>query len=68
MGARIYENMMGYHTGIHLGGNVTNIRYFDFSNIPYMEQGKVRRPGEGMLPLGNNEEIRDIVIPQVRGE
>ena len=68
VGARIYENMMGYHTGIHLGGNVTNIRYFDFSNIPYMEQGKVRRPGEGMLPLGNNEEIRDIVIPQVRGE
>ena len=68
LGMRIYENMAGYHTGIHLGGNVLNVKMFDFSHVPYMEQGKPQKPGLGMLPLGNNEDVRSIVIPQVKGE
>lgn len=66
LGIKTYENMTGYHTGIHLGGNVNNVRALDFSYISYTEQSKTRNPGIGMLPAGNNEEVRSIVIPLVK--
>lgn len=67
LGSRSYESFVGYHTGVHLGGQVNNVRYFDFSNVPYMEQSKVQKAGIGMLPTGNEDETARIVIPLVRG-
>lgn len=67
LGNKIYESLTGYHTGVHLGGNVNNIRYFDFGNVPYTEQGKVQKAGIGMLPAGNEDEAAKIVIPLVKG-
>ncbi|MBQ9136711.1 MAG: type VII secretion protein EssC [Lachnospiraceae bacterium] len=67
LGMKIYESLVGFHTGVHLGGAVNNIRYFDFSNLSYMEQSKVQKPGIGLLPTANEEEISRVVIPLVRG-
>lgn len=66
-GLPIYNNLTGYRTGIHLGGNVQNIRYFDFTGIPYTEQGKTQKIGIGMIPAGNGEEARKVVLPLVKG-
>ncbi|MCM1539158.1 MAG: type VII secretion protein EssC [bacterium] len=67
-GLTIYENLIGYRTGIHLGGNVQNIRYFDFTGIPYTEQAKTQKTGIGIIPAQNGEEARKIVLPLVKGQ
>ncbi len=66
-GTRLYNGFTGYHTGIHLGGAVTQLRYFDFSNIPYLEQGKPQKPGIGMVPVGNGDAAERVVIPLAGG-
>ncbi|MDE6642428.1 MAG: type VII secretion protein EssC [Acetatifactor sp.] len=67
LGTRSYNAFTGYHTGIHLGGAVTNIRYLDFSNVLYLEQSKTQKAGIGMIPVGNEEAAEKVVIPLVRG-
>ncbi len=67
LGTKTYESLVGFHTGIHLGGAVNNIRYFDFSNVSYTEQSKVQKAGIGMIPTANEEEVAKVVIPLVRG-
>lgn len=67
LGAKIYDSLTGYRTGIHLGGAVNNVRYFDFSNVPYTEQSKTQKTGLGMIPTGNEDTVCKVVIPLVRG-
>ncbi len=67
LGLKAYESFIGHHTGMHLGGAVNNIRYFDFSNVSYIEQSKVLKAGIGMLPTANDEAVDKVVIPLVRG-
>ncbi len=68
LGTRTYNAFTGYHTGIHFGGAVTNIRYFDFSNVTYMEQSKTQKVGVGMIPTGNEDMAGRVIIPLVRGQ
>lgn len=67
LGQRAYENIAGYHTGIHLGGNVSGLRYMDFGYLSYTEQSKTCKCGIGMLPAGNEEDVNRVVIPLVKG-
>ncbi|WP_432627724.1 type VII secretion protein EssC [Brotaphodocola sp.] len=67
MGLRTYENVTGYHTGVHFGGNVANLRYMDFSYLNYTEQSRTEKPGIAMLPLANEESTRKILVPLVKG-
>ena len=67
MGLKLYDHLISYHTGLHLGGMVSNVRYFDFSNFLYTEQSKTQKVGIGMLPTGDDEVTEKIVIPLVRG-
>ncbi len=67
LGVKTYECFIGYHMGIHLGGVVNNVRYFDFSNVTYTEQSKVQKLGVGMIPTGNDDSVSKIVVPLVRG-
>ncbi len=67
LGLRAYENMTGYRTGIHFGGNVSNLRYMDFSYLSYTEQAKTYKPGIGMLPSANEEDVYKVVVPLVKG-
>ncbi len=63
-GTRVYENMIRYKMGIHLGGNVNSQRILNFDYIPYMEQGKELKSGVGMLPSGEGiTAATKIVIP-----
>ncbi len=66
-GLRAYENMAGYRTGMHFGGNVSSLRYMDFSYLSFGEQNKSYKAGIGMIPAGNDEEVRKAVIPLVKG-
>lgn len=66
-GNKICEGLIGYHTGVHLGGMVNNLRYFDFGNVSYTEQSKGQKIGIGMIPAGNEDDVSKIVIPLVRG-
>lgn len=67
LGLKLYEDFVGYHTGIHLGGSANNIRYMDFSNVSFVEQSKAQKAGIGMIPLGNEDDTAKVVIPHVRG-
>ena len=67
LGLRVYENMAGYQTGIHFGGNVSNLRYMDFDYLSYGEQAKATKAGIGMLPADNEEDVTKVVVPLVKG-
>lgn len=67
LGVKAYENMAGYKTGIHFGGNTSNIRYMDFGYLSYTEQNKIQKPGMGMIPSGNEDYAESIVVPLVKG-
>lgn len=66
-GLRSYENITGYRTGMHFGGNVSNLRYMDFGYLSYTEQAKTLKNGIGMLPLGNEDTVTKVVVPLVKG-
>jgi S-DNA-T family DNA segregation ATPase FtsK/SpoIIIE len=67
-GNRIYQNFISYKTGVHLGGNTSSQRVFQFSNIPYQEGTKATKPGLGLVPSGEDYLKADgIVIPLVKG-
>ncbi len=67
-GYKLYMNMISYKTGIHLGGNTSAQRLFQFSNIPIHEQTKTTKPGVGLSPMceepGTAEEV---ILPFVKG-
>ncbi len=64
VGYKLFDNIVRWKTGIHLGGNVSSQRLLDFEYIPFMEQGKIQKPGIGMLPAVEGEvKVRNIVIP-----
>lgn len=67
VGLRSYENMTGYRTGMHLGGNVSNLRYMDFGYLSYTEQAKTLKNGIGMIPSGNEDTVTRVVVPLVKG-
>lgn len=63
-GYRTYQNMISYRTGMHLGGNVSAQRLFQFSNIPFQEQAKVTKPGIALVPSADDPGAgQKIVIP-----
>ena len=67
VGKKVYENMIRAKCGIHLGGNVSAQRIFEFSYIPYMQQNKSQKAGIGMLPSTDEEETtQKVVIPMVK--
>ncbi|MGL5436044.1 MAG: type VII secretion protein EssC [Lachnospiraceae bacterium] len=67
IGLRSCQNMTGYRTGMHFGGNVSNLKYMDFSNMNYTEQNKGMKAGIALLPLDNDELVSQVVIPIVKG-
>ncbi|BCN29966.1 type VII secretion protein EssC [Anaeromicropila herbilytica] len=68
LGQRVYMNITGYKTGVHLGGNIAAQRIFTFNNIPYMEQSKSLKTGIGLTPSSEDETIgRKVVIPLAKG-
>ncbi|MDE7261691.1 MAG: cell division protein FtsK, partial [Oscillospiraceae bacterium] len=70
VGKKVYTNIVGYKTGIHLGGNVTTVlKHLNFRSVPFTEQEKPMKPGLGLLPPDAlDPSVREVVIPKAVGE
>lgn len=66
LGNEIYTAATAYHVGIHFGGMADGLRYMDYSNFSYNEKNRVKKAGIGMLPIANNEETKEVVIPLLK--
>lgn len=66
-GMKIYDYFVRYKTGMHFGGNVAGQRIFSFDYVPYAEQTKSQKPGVGMLPENDDEAVRKVVVPLLKG-
>lgn len=60
------NGFIGFRTGIHLGGNASSIRYFDF-NLSYNVLNATMKPGTGIIPVGNESDAKMVIIPNVKG-
>lgn len=66
-GNKLYEYFLRYKMGIWFGGNVAAQRIMNFDYLPYAEQSKALKPGIGLLPASEDEDVRKVVIPLVKG-
>ena len=66
-GYPIYETFVGYKTGIHLGGKVSENPILNFDYMSYAEKEKAEKTGTGSIPETEAEEAaRSVVIPLAR--
>lgn len=65
-GNKLFQLFTRSRKGIHFGGEVSTQRILNFDQIPFTEQGKILKPGIGMIP-SNEDGICEVVIPQVKG-
>ncbi len=67
-GYNIYINMASYKTGMHLGGNISAQRFFQFNNISYSEQSKILKPGSAYVQNIDDSGIAEtVILPLVKG-
>ena len=66
-GTKLYDYFLKYKTGIHFGGNVAAQRIMNFDYVPYTEQTKAQKPGIGMLPANEDDDVRKVVVPLMKG-
>jgi hypothetical protein len=39
----------------------------NFDYVPYSEQSKAQKPGIGMLPSNDDEDVRKVMVPLLKG-
>lgn len=66
-GTKIYDYFLKYKMGIHFGGNVAAQRIMNFDYVPYTEQTKAQKPGVGMLPANDDDDVCKVVVPLMKG-
>ena len=67
-GQKAYHLFISYKTGVHLGGNLSSQRLFNFRNIHYSQLSKADRKGEGLVPSAADESVAEkIIIPLYGG-
>lgn len=67
-GYKVYQYFVSYKTGVHLGGNVSAQRIFNFQNIHYTQMSKTSKKGVGLTPSREDEAIaQKIIIPLAGG-
>lgn len=64
---RGYRLFTSYKTGLHLGGHLVEQKLFHFQNIPYGQQAKTMKKGEGYVPDAEEESRGiEVVIPMAK--
>lgn len=64
----LWKNMIFGCGGIHLGGNTGRQQLFRFDNIPFQDQGKIAKPGIGLMVSANEPEMaQEVVLPLIKG-
>jgi S-DNA-T family DNA segregation ATPase FtsK/SpoIIIE len=66
-GTRMFDLMTRAKLGAHFGGNVAAQRIMNFDYVPYQEQNKPQKPGVAMLPANEDEDVRKVVVPLLKG-
>ncbi len=67
-GLKSYHIFTSYKTGVHLGGNVSAQRIFNFQNIHYSQLSKASKKGEGLVPSPEDESVAEkIIVPLFGG-
>lgn len=67
-GYRMWQNMVSGCGGIHLGGNTGRQQLFRFENIPFQEQGKMTKPGIGLMVFPEEPGLaQEVILPFVKG-
>lgn len=66
-GKDVFEKFIRAKAGIHLGGNVSSQRLFEFNGMPFGEQTSAGKPGIGAVPPTDNESYIKVVIPLAKG-
>ena len=67
-GDRIYNLFTSYKTGVHLGGNLSAQRVFNFQNIHYTQMSKTMKKGVGLVPMPDDDSSAEKIIIPVYGE
>lgn len=64
VGYKAYGYFVSYKSGVHLGGNLSSQRIFNFQNIHYEQLNKTAKKGEGLTPDYEEDTLaRKIIIP-----
>lgn len=63
----LYDYFSREQNGILLGGNVSSQQVFDFSGMPFKDQGLPEKPGVGLVPPKNGEAYQRIILPLAKG-
>ena len=63
-GDKVYNLFTSYKTGVHLGGNLSAQRIFNFQNIHYSMMSKTMKKGVGLVPEPDDDSsVERIIIP-----
>ena len=63
----LYDFFVKEQSGILLGGNASSQQVFDFSGMPFKEQGTQEKPGVGLVPPRNGEPHERVILPLAKG-
>lgn len=63
----LYDFFTREQNGVLLGGNASGQQVFDFSGMPFKEQGIPEKPGVGLVPPKNGESYERIILPLAKG-
>lgn len=67
-GLKAYSHYVSYKTGVHLGGNLSSQRIFNFQNIHFSVLSKQMKKGEGFVPDADDDtKALKIIIPYCGG-
>lgn len=67
LGKKVFRCFVDNGTGIHLGGNLSAQRVFNFSNISFTQQSKAVKPGSGLTPSPEDSAAAEtVILPLVR--
>lgn len=63
----LYDFFVKEQSGILLGGNASSQQVFDFSGMPFKDQGTPEKPGVGLVPPKNGEPYQRVILPLAKG-
>ncbi len=68
-GRKAYMLYTSYKMGVHLGGNLSAQRIFNFSNIHFSLMSKQMKKGEGLVPDADDDSIAvKVIVPYCGGK
>lgn len=68
-GQKAYNTFVSYKTGVHLGGNLSSQRLFNFQNIHYSQLSKASKKEEAFTPSAEDESVAEkLIVPLYGGK